>query len=297
MDWHRLKVLQHNDSSGRTGTMQKPPVQLLEFLFYMEQRSFILYHDMWEQLSELNDEEIGKVTRATFIYHSTWEIIDIWRLCNIVFKNIKTMLDRDRNKYDEYIEKQSSNGSKWWRPKKSEWNPSKPKKPTAFSGNPSKPKKADSASDSLSGIPSDSLIPIDNTETNDTIVSWEQALDVIDKKEIEAIDHRNSGTQRIIDIIKDQVQKEWYLYDNNREERNRATIIAKRQSDWWLFIKDTPEEREEEIIRSIVSYSNQNEFSAKIRSARDFHEKWKKVANDMKSKVKKETEISYIPSY
>ena len=131
-----------------------------------------------------------------------------------------------------------------------------------------------------------------NTDTLPTVI--EQAL-ISSKKDL--VDNRNSGTQRIIDMVKNQVEQEWYLYDNNREERNRATIISKRQSDWWLFIKDTTEEREEEIIRSIISYSNQNEYSAKIRSVRDFHEKWKKVANTMKQENKKEQEIYSIPTY
>jgi ferritin len=64
-----------------------------------------------------------------------------------------------------------------------------------------------------------------------------------------------------------------------------------------LFIKDSPEEYEEKVIRSIIAYSNQNEYSAKIRSCKDFHEKWKKVANAMKTTVKKETEIHNIPTY
>jgi hypothetical protein len=76
------------------------------------------------------------------------------------------MLDRDRNKYDEYIAKQSENGKKGGRPKKSDSNPTKPKKPTAFFENPTKPKKADS--DSVNDSPSDSVsgIVIDNTETD-----------------------------------------------------------------------------------------------------------------------------------
>ena len=149
----------------------------------MDQKSFILYHDMWEQLSELSDEEIGKITRATFIYHATGKIIDIWRLCNIVFKNIKTMLDRDRNKYDEYIEKQSENGKKGGRPKKSDSNPTKPKKPTAFFENPTKPKKADSASVPVSLSTSPSGIVIDNTETDISKDIWQQAFDPVEKKE------------------------------------------------------------------------------------------------------------------
>lgn len=130
-----------------------------------------------------------------------------------------------------------------------------------------------------------------NTET-DTIVS-SQAIVHLDNK----LDKRNQGTQRIIDIVTDAVQIEWYLYDNNKEERNRATIIAKRQSDWWAFVKEAPEEQEEQLIRAIIAYSNQNEYSAKIRSCKDFHEKWKKVANSMKQLNKKEQEISDIPTY
>ncbi len=135
----------------------------------------------------------------------------------------------------------------------------------------------------------------ENIIDNTTIVVWVQAL--VKSENEKRIDNRNSGTQRIIDMVKNQVEEEWYLYDNNKEERNRATIISKRQSDWWLFIKETPEEREEEIIRSIISFSNQNEYSAKIRSVRDFHEKWKKVANSMKQENKKEQEIYSIPTY
>ena len=106
---------------------------------------------------------------------------------------------------------------------------------------------------------------------------WLQAIVDLDKSDL-----RNKWTQRIIDIVKSQVELEGFLYDNNKEERNRATIIAKRQSDWWTFIKEESEEKEEYIIRSIISYSNQNEYTSKIRSAKDFHEKWKRVANTMK---------------
>lgn len=111
-----------------------------------------------------------------------------------------------------------------------------------------------------------------NTETDTNVSS----------QAIVPLDHRNKWTQRIIDIVKSQVEQEWFLYDNNKDERNRATIIAKRQSDWWNFIKDTPEEQEEDYIRKIISFSNQNEYTSKIRSVKDFHEKWKRVANAMK---------------
>jgi hypothetical protein len=68
----------------------------------------------------------------------------------------------------------------------------------------------------------------DNTDTLPTVI--EQAL-VLENTDI-ILDKRNIGTQRIVDIIKDQVKQEGFLYDNNSEERRRATIIAKRQADW-----------------------------------------------------------------
>lgn len=232
--------------------------------------------------------------RAIFIYHIEWEIIEMDRLCEIVFTPIKTMLDRDRDKWTEYIEKQSSNGKLGWRPNKSDVNPLKAKKPTASLDNPLKAKKADSVSVpvNVSVNVSDNVTVIDKTETDSTIVLWRQAVEIIEKDT--RIDHRNSGTQRIIDIIRNQVELEWFLYDSNPQERNRATIIAKRQTDWWATVKDSPDEIEEQLIRSIISYSNQNEYVSKIRSAKDFHEKWRKVANSMKESAIQPVRWCYV---
>lgn len=122
----------------------------------------------------------------------------------------------------------------------------------------------------------------DNTEYKEKKENKTETDTNVSSQAIVPLDNRNKWTQRIIDIVKSQVELEGFLYDNNKEERNRATIIAKRQSDWWTFIKEESEEKEEYIIRSIISYSNQNEYTSKIRSAKDFHEKWKRVANTMK---------------
>jgi len=122
----------------------------------MKQNSFILYHDMWDQLKELSNEERWKILEAIFVYHSTWEILSMDRMLNIVFISIRSMLDRDREKYDEYIEKQSENGRKGWRPKKSDANPENPPVILETHWNPTKAKKADSASASVSVSPSES---------------------------------------------------------------------------------------------------------------------------------------------
>ena len=119
------------------------------------------------------------------------------------------------------------------------------------------------------------------TNQNTTIVVWSTDLVPVEK-----IDNRNQWTQRIMDIVQSEINNLWYLYEKHAQDRNRATIIAKRQSDWGNFIKDSTEEKEEQIIRQIINYSNSNEFVKKIRNVFDFHEKWKSVANAMKQSVK-----------
>lgn len=249
----------------------------------MDQKSFILYHDMWEQLSELTDEEIGKITRATFIYHSTGEIIDIGRLCNIIFKNIKTMLDRDRQKYDEYIEKQSDNGKKWGRPKKSDWNPNKPKKPTAFSENPNKPKKADSDSDSLSLSLSDSISPSENHNLEtDTIVS---------SQAIEKTDNRNTEINELLDIIKGQVEFLWLIYKKGTRERERAKNILTGKDFWEVCNKANMSRIE--FCKSIIYMSSLLTFwNWKINNAETLYKHYAQVYNEA---VNKKQEIENRP--
>lgn len=118
------------------------------------QNSFILYHDMKSTLDMLDDAEMGKVMRAVFSYHDTGEIPELDRICNIAFASIKTTLDRDRGKWEDYKEKQSKNWKRGGRPK-NEKQPvnsetqEKPNNPSLFQEtqiNPTEAKKADSVS-------------------------------------------------------------------------------------------------------------------------------------------------------
>ena len=240
----------------------------------MDQKSFILYHDMWEQLSELSDEEIGKITRATFVYHSTGDIIDIWRLCNIVFKNIKTMLDRDRNKFDEYIARQSENGKKWWRPKKTHWNPTKPKKPTAFSKNPLKAKKADSDSLSDSGSDNHSYSYSETYTGKDTIVS---------SQAIVAEKYGNEEINNILEVIKGQVEFLWFIYKRGAQERQRAQNILTGK-DFWEVCERANMTRVE-FCKSIIYTSSLLPFwNGKINNAETLYKFYAQVYNDAVNK-------------
>ena len=180
------------------------------------------------------------------------------------------MLDRDRVKYVEVIQSKSDNGKKGGRPKK------EAKKANALFDKLKKLDKATQA-DSVSVPDSDSVPDIDTYETDIPKGIWSQAIVAIEK-----IDKRNTGTQRILEIVQSEVEGNGFIYEKHRDDRYRATIIAKRQSEWGSFIGDSSEESEEKAIRSIISFSNQNEFVKRIRNVYDFHEKWKSVANSMK---------------
>lgn len=116
------------------------------------QNSFILYHDMKSSIDLLDDTELGKVIRAIFEYHETGKVPEMDRICTMAFSSIRTTLDRDREKWDIYQEKQSENGRKGGRPRM-DGNHNNPNNPSLISethNNPSEPKKADSVSVSVS---------------------------------------------------------------------------------------------------------------------------------------------------
>lgn len=236
-----------------------------------ERKRFLLYYD-WENLiQDMSDSDIASLTRWIFKYQNTWEISDMTYWAKLAFSFMRPVFDEDRKDWEEVREVRRKAWSEWWKAKASKL------KQNVANASTTKHDIAVIGIDSVSGIG----IVTDITETDTTIVVWSTDLVPIEKT-----DNRNQGTQRIIDIVQSEIKNLWYLYEKHAQDRNRATIIAKRQSDWGNFIKDSTEEKEEQIIRQIVNYSNSNEFVKKIRNVFDFHEKWKSVANAMKQSVK-----------
>lgn len=76
-----------------------------------EQGSFVLYHDMESSIRELTDEEAGKLLKAIFRYHKTGDPGESDRVVRMAFLPIKSVLDRDREKYRKICERNSRNGS------------------------------------------------------------------------------------------------------------------------------------------------------------------------------------------
>lgn len=236
-----------------------------------ERKRFLLYYD-WENLiQDMSDSDIASLTRWIFKYQNTWEISDMTYWAKLAFSFMRPVFDEDRKDWEEVREVRRKAWSEWGKAKASKL------KQNVANASTTKHDIAVIGIDSVSGIG----IVTDITETDTTIVVWSKDLIPTEK-----IDNRNKWTQRIMEIVQSEIQNLGYLYEKHAQDRNRATIIAKRQSDWWKFIKDSPEEKEEQIIRQIINYSNSNEFVKKIRNVFDFHEKWKSVANAMKQSVK-----------
>ncbi len=99
-------------------------------------KSFILYCDQQGVFNKLPDEIAGKLIKHIFAYVNDENPPCDDLLLSIAFEPIKTQLKRDLVKYEDYIEKQSVNGSKGGRPKKA----NETQKTQAFF---QEPKKAD----------------------------------------------------------------------------------------------------------------------------------------------------------
>ena len=88
------------------------------FFMAKNKKSFILYTDQSGVFKQLPDEIAGKLIKHIFAYVNDENPICDDLIINIAFEPIKQSLKRDLKRYEEYIEKQSVNGSKGGRPKK-----------------------------------------------------------------------------------------------------------------------------------------------------------------------------------
>jgi uncharacterized phage protein (TIGR02220 family) len=105
-------------------------------------KSVVIYTEWIELFKELSDEEAGRLIKHFFNYVNDLDPVAPDRITQLSFIPIKQALKRDLSKYENYIDKQKSNGSKGGRPKK-EQNPrlnSETQKTQAFF---QEPKKAD----------------------------------------------------------------------------------------------------------------------------------------------------------
>lgn len=182
-----------------------------------DKKSFILYHDMWWQLSHLTDEELGQVTRAIFVYSQEWQIIDLPRMLKIVFEGIRSSLDRSNSQWQEERKKRAEAWKLWGLAKASNAKQSQAKVRNA------KQKLANLADSVSVSEP----VSVSVTNLNSTIVESEQALNP---------DNRNHDIQTLIYHIRKYCSDRNIIYDST-DDRNFARHITTAKDFWEIADK------------------------------------------------------------
>lgn len=84
----------------------------------MSREYFNAYHSILEAMEPLNDAERGRLFTALLIYSSTGATEKLSGNERFVFPGLRSQIDRDIKKYDDYCQQQSENGKKGGRPPK-----------------------------------------------------------------------------------------------------------------------------------------------------------------------------------
>ncbi len=67
----------------------------------IQKKSFVMYHDYWEWLKLLSNEELGMLLRCVFAYEREQTLPkELNGKLEMAFAMIKENLDRDREKYE-----------------------------------------------------------------------------------------------------------------------------------------------------------------------------------------------------
>ncbi|HEX8575786.1 MAG TPA: DUF6291 domain-containing protein [Flavobacterium sp.] len=120
-----------------------------------EKKSFVLYADLLNLVSQLPDETAGKLFKVILQYVNDVEVCIEDLLLKVAFEPIRAQLERDFAKWDKIKIRRSESGKLGGRPKKEEiqtepeTEAEKAKKANAFSEKQSKAKKAVTVNDTV----------------------------------------------------------------------------------------------------------------------------------------------------
>ena len=181
-------------------------------------KSFIVHLDSLEILDELSDDQAGKLLKAFRDFHRE---IDpkLDSIMRIVFVPFKLQFNRDNEKYEGTVVRNSLNGSKGGRPKKPTKTKEKQENPVGsfgFDNNPLKAKKADSDSDSVSDSKNDSESDSDN-ENGLMVLSAKVPKPKFIKPSIQEISLYIQSKEPMAnkDLIIQFSEKFWNFYESN----------------------------------------------------------------------------------
>lgn len=86
----------------------------------MKKNSFVMYHDMHEDLEDLDLEQKGLLFQAIFDYQNDKEYLTKDKFVNFILKSYIKTFNRDNEKWLKTQEKRSQAGKKGGRPRKEE---------------------------------------------------------------------------------------------------------------------------------------------------------------------------------
>ena len=85
----------------------------------MTKQSFVIHNLLYPSIEHLNNEDLGALFRASFLYHITGELPELTPTLSMAFSFFKTQFDYNSAKYqDVIVVRNQKNGSKGGRPKK-----------------------------------------------------------------------------------------------------------------------------------------------------------------------------------
>ena len=78
-------------------------------------KSLLIHHDLYPVIEMLTDEEAGLILKALFAYDVDGEITEFGdRMLQATYMRITECLDRNREKYDEAVERNRKAALKRW---------------------------------------------------------------------------------------------------------------------------------------------------------------------------------------
>jgi hypothetical protein len=178
-------------------------------------KSFILHLDSLEVLDDLSIEQKASLFDAIRDYNLGKEV-KLSGLMKAVFTPFKNQFNRDNDKYESIVERNSINGSKGGRPKKSKQNPKNPMGYLETQQNPTKPKKADNKNDNDNDN--------ENKNDNDNLNDNKSDIPIYKIKIEDATPENYNEYQRIA------IKFFWLFanYEKNKTFKDDISVVAKK---------------------------------------------------------------------
>lgn len=178
-----------------------------------KKNSFVMYTDYMEQISMLKREQRGDLFTAIMAYADNAELPDMDDVTRMAFCFIRSQMDRDRNKYQDTIEKRREAGKQGGRPKASGFD-EKAKKANVFSDNQTEAKKPDNVNDNVNDIKKKGTnVPKENARFNPPSV--ENVIEYCREK-----GYKNVDADRFVDFY---ASKGWFIGKNKMKDW-KATV-------------------------------------------------------------------------